>query len=80
MNESEIRKHFNINKASRPQHEFTIGNWMGFWQLAVDNWVSLIKDELHTQYLCFYSIKQINDLKIYCFTIWRLKIVIGKFK
>lgn len=80
MTNEELKLHFDLKKCMNPPHEFKIGNLIGEWQWANDKWSQLIGDKLQTSWLSFHTTTNLNSTTIYCFTFWKLKLVIGILK
>jgi hypothetical protein len=79
MNHTQLKEHFDVKKCPNKEHFFEIGNMLGSWQIADDDWsaVSEHSQTMRTEIISFVSVKHVDGTKFYSFTIFKLKIVWG---
>jgi hypothetical protein len=77
LTKDELRLHYDLKKCSNPSHEFKIGKLMGEWIWAEDCWAQLVDDKLQTFWFSIHTTETVDRLKIYCLTVWKLKVIVG---
>jgi len=77
MGDTELRAHFDLKPCPRKPHPFSIGRLIGEWVWAQDCWSQLVGNYLQTLWLSFHTTKSTDGITIYCFTAWKLKVIIG---